>query len=396
MRRLTGALAGLLALLATTTPAAAQVATYGDNGLELKTRDERFTTTIGFRNQIRFTTPFVTPPDNAADQKDESARDFRLNRSRFKAEGHAFSPRLTYKFQADFVEERVRDFNMSWAHRDWLQVRAGWWKVEYLVERMQSSGSQQLVDRSILDRWFTFGRQRGVQVHGEVGPDARGGRYYVGAFRNMDARGGAALPMWLGRYEWAWAGRHPELEQGDPESSRELVLQVGSSLVAAESAYAFFTGSGVAAALPVPGLPEDDEPLPDTPDRYRTRHAAADLVLKWRGVSVQGELHRKHLRLTRTGVERTVVGGYVMAGVLASTLWERAPKPLELTARLALVDPAREVAANRQQEAVAGASWYFDGHRSRVGVDVTRLRYATPDGSRSTDLRTRLQWEFTF
>lgn len=395
MTRWTGVLAALLAW-GVAGPAVGQTATYGENGLEIRTPGDGFSATIGFRNQVRFTTPFVEVPDAASDITSTSLRDLRLNRSRFKAEGQALSPRLSYKFQADFVEERVRDFNVTWAHRDWLNVRAGWWKIEYLVERMQSSGSQQLVDRSILDRWFTLGRQRGVQVHGQVGTRARVGRYYVGAFRNMDAPGGTALPLWLARYEWAWQGRHPELEQGDADASRELQLQVGASVVRAESAFAFFGGSGVGAALSVPGLPDDEEASGFSPDRYQTRHAGGDLVLKWRGVSLQGEAHRKHLRLTRTGVERTVVGGYVMAGVLASTLWERAPKPLELTARLAIVDPAREVADNDQQEAVVGASWYFSGHRSRLGVDVTHLRYSTPTGARSADLRTRAQWEFTF
>lgn len=387
--------AGLVAWLVAA-PAAAQTTTYGDDGLVIRTPGDGFTATIGFRNQVRFTTPFVDVPDEASAIASTTRRDFRLNRSRFKAEGHALSPRLSYKFQADFVEERVRDFNMTWAHRDWLNVRAGWWKIEYLVERMQSSGAQQLVDRSILDRWFTLGRQRGVQVHGQLGGRARVGRYYVGAFRNMDAPGGTALPLWQARYEWAWQGRHPELEQGDAGASRELQLQIGSSLVRAESAFAFFSGSGVGASLAVPGLPDDEDGAGFAADRYRTSHAGGDLVLKWRGVSLQGEVHRKHLRLTRTGVERTVVGGYVMAGVLASTLWERAPKPLELTARLAFVDPAREIDDNDQQETVVGASWYFSGHRSRLGVDVTRLRYSTPTGARSADLRTRAQWEFTF
>lgn len=394
VRRSQGALAGLLVWFVAAT-AGAQTATYGESGLEIRTPGNDFTATIGFRNQLRFTTPFVEVPDEANDISAARQRDFRLNRSRFKVEGQALSPRLSYKFQADFVEERVRDFNMTWAHRDWLNVRAGWWKVEYLVERMQSSGAQQLVDRSILDRWFTLGRQRGVQVHGDLGGRSPMGRYYVGAFRNMDARGGAALPMWLGRYEWAWAGRHPELEQGDADVTRELQLQVGGSVARADSAYAFFSGSGVGAALTVAGLPNDDA-RDAAPDRYRTQHAAADLVLKWRGLSVQSEIHRKHLRLTRTGVERTVVGGYVMAGALASSIWSRLPKPLEFTARVALVDPAREISDNGQQETVIGASWYFAGHRNRLGIDLTRLRYSTPAGVRSTDLRSRAQWEFTF
>ena len=389
-------LAGLLVLL-TANGATGQV-TYGDEGLELHSPDDGFSAVVGWRNQMRFTTPFTSVPADAGDVGDGTTRDFRLNRSRLKVAGHLFSKRLTYRAQADFVEERMRDLNVTYAARDWLRVRAGWWKVEYLVERMQSSGAQQLVDRSILDRWFTLGRQAGIQAHGRIGGKSGwGGHYYAGAFRNVDvdAKGGAPLPVWLARYEWSWAGREMELEQGDPSASRDLQLTVGTSVVRTESAYAFYSGAGLGQRLPVPGL-GDVELLAETPDRYRTRQYAGDAVMKWRGVSLQGEIHRKEVRATTTGSERTLFGAYVMGGVLASSLWSRAPRPLELTARIAVVDPSIEVDANHQQERVVGATWYFQGHRNKLSADVTRLRYATPTQSRDTDLRTRVQWEFTF
>jgi hypothetical protein len=392
-----GWLAGLLVLL-TANVATGQV-TYGDAGLELHSRNDGFSAVVGWRNQVRFTTPFTSVPDDAGDVGGRTMHDFRLNRSRLKVEGHLFSKRLTYKGQADFIEERLRDLNVTYAARDWLRVRAGWWKIEYLVERMQSSGSQQLVDRSILDRWFTLGRQAGIQAHGRVGGKSGwGGHYYAGAFRNVDvdAKGGAAMPVWLARYEWSWAGREmAHLEQGDPDATRDLLLTVGTSVVRTEGAYAFYSGAGLGQALPVSGLPDVDL-LPETPDRFRTRQYAGDAVMKWRGVSLQGEIHRKDVRATMTGSERTLLGAYVMGGVLASSLWSRAPRPLELTARIAVVDPSIEVDANHQQERVVGATWYFQGHRSKLSADVTRLRYTTPAQSRDTDLRTRVQWEFTF
>lgn len=378
---------------------AAAQAVYGDEGVSLRTRDGRFSAVLGLRNQVRFTTPFTTPPDTADDIDESGERDFRLNRSRVKAEGHLLTSRLTYKFQADFVEERVRDLNMSYEIREWLQVRAGWWKVEYLLERMQSSGSQQLVDRSILDRWFTLGRQQGGEVHGRVGGKSPwGGHYYVGAFRNVDVdyQGGRVLPVWLARYEWSWAGREPEdLEQGDPGASDLLQLTVGASLVQTTGAYAFYTGAGLGESLPVPGLPDQDG-LPGAADRYRTRQFGTDAALKWRGVSLQGEMHRKEIDVTSTGARQTLLGGYVMGGVLASSLWSRAPTQLELSARVAVIDPSSGSPGDSQQERVMGANWYFQGHRSKLSVDLTRLYYTTPADTRETDLRTRMQWEFTF
>ena len=377
-------------------PAAGQV-TYGDDWLQMQTPGGGFSALIGWRNQIRFTTPFSSAPEDAEDVDDTSSRDFRLNRSRLKAEGHAFTRRLTYTFQADFVEERVRDLNVSYEAREWLQVRAGWWKIEHLLERIQSSGAQQLVDRSILDRWFTLGRQGGVQIHGRVGGSSGwGGHYYVGAFRNVDADGGSALPVWLARYEWSWAGRELEdREQGDPDASDDLRLTLGSSVVRTEGAYAFYSGAGLGESLPVPGLPDEDDLAPSAA-RYRTRQYAGDVVAKWRGASVQGELHRKDVHAVQTDTRRTVLGGYVMGGILASTLWSRAPRPLEFSARIALVDPATESDDDLQQERMVGANWYIQGHRSKVSVDVTRLLYATPTTTRATDLRTRVQWEVTF
>ena len=372
--------------------------TYGSDGMELRSPGDGFSAVVGWRNQVRFTTPFVAAPDGPQDIDDATRDDFRLNRSRVKVEGHAFSPRLTYTFQGDFVEERVRDLNVTYAVRDWLKVRAGWWKIEYLLERMQSSGAQQLVDRSILDRWFTLGRQAGIQVHGRVGGRSGwGGRYYVGAFRNIERNvsGGALLPVWQARYEWSWAGREIDRVQGDPDASRELLLALGSSVVRTEGAHAFYSGAGIGQSVPVPGLPDLDL-LTERPDRYRTRQYAGDATMKWRGVSLQGELHRKEVRATQVGAERTLLGGYVMGGVLASTLWSRAPKPLELTARVAIVDPAMESDVGHQQERVIGATWYVQGHRNKVSVDVTRLRYSSPTRIRETDLRTRVQWEFTF
>jgi len=381
-------LAGLVVSLAGTGRAAGQM-TYGPEGLRLGAPDGAFLAVVGLRNQIRFTTPFTVVPAEPGEIDARRGEDFRVNRSRLRVNGHAFSPRLRYQFQADFVEERIRDLSVTWEVRPWLRVRGGRWKAEMNRERMESSGAQQLVDRSMLDRWFTLGRQQGVQVSGRVGQTrAWSGTYFAGALRGVDANGGAALPVWLGRYEWTWAGRDMPLWQGDPGASRDLHLAVGGTAARTESAYAFYAGSGVGVSLPI--LP------PGPSDRFRTRQYAGDAALKWRGLSMQGEVHRKEVHRTTTGERRTLAGAYGQGGVLASTLWSRLPARLEFAARIAWVDPDVATVTDDILERVAGANWYVHGHRHKVSADVSQLRFATPAGTRSTDVRTRVQWEVTF
>lgn len=381
-------LAGLMATLLGPSQAAGQV-TYGAEGLRIATPDGDFTAVVGVRNQIRFTTPFAVVPADAAEVGVKVGDDYRVFRSRLRVNGHVFSPRLRYQFQADFVEERIRDLSVTWQARPWLRLRAGRWKAALNRERIESSGAQLLVDRSILDRWFTLGRQQGVEVSGGLGGTRpRGGTYFLGAFRSVDAKGGPALPVWLGRYEWTWAGRELPSWQGDPDASRELLLAIGSTVARTEGAFAFYQGSGVGATLPLfPAGP---------PDRFRTRHYAGDVSLKWRGLSAQGEVHRKEVRRIAAGDRRTLRGAYLQGGVLASTVWERLPSRLELAARAAWIDPHDALADNHHDERVVGVNWYVLGHRHKIAADISRLRFTTPTGVRATDRRTRLQWEVTF
>ena len=368
----------------------AQPVVYGPDGLQITAPDGRFSAVVGFRNQLRLTTPFAEVPDEPREIDGTPSEDVRVNRSRLRLNGHVWSPRLKYQFQADFVEERIRDLSVTWEARPWLHLRAGRWKAEMNLERLQSSGAQQLVDRSILDRWFTLGRHQGVQVAGVVGESRPwGSAYSVGAFRGVDARGGQALPVWIARYEWRHAGRAVPLWQGDPERSRDLHLAIGSSVARAEADVAFYLGSGVGTTMPVLAPVSASE-------RYRTRQVAGDVVAKWRGLSAQAELHRKHVRRLTTGGEQTLVGGYVMGGIVASALWARLPSALEFSVRYARVDPDITQPADRVDERVVGATWYLQRHRQKLTTDLSRLSFGTSAGVRETALRTRLQWEITF
>ena len=54
----------------------------------------------------------------------------------------------------------------------YLSFKAGQWKVYYNRERVISSGSQQMIDRSMINSYFTVDRQQGVSLYGHL--DGRG------------------------------------------------------------------------------------------------------------------------------------------------------------------------------------------------------------------------------
>ena len=70
------------------------------------------------------------------------------------------------------------------------------------------------------------------------------------------------------------------------------------------------------------------------------------------------------------------------------------PKPLELIARYARVRPDDSQITPRQTELAFGGNWFFNGHRNKLTLDVTRLREST-DVGRSAFWGLRLQWDIS-
>ena len=71
------------------------------------------------------------------------------------------------------------------------------------------------------------------------------------------------------------------------------------------------------------------------------------------------------------------------------------PAPLELIARYANVRPDDVVLTSRQTEWAVGGNWFFNGHRNKLTLDVTRLHETTAVG-KSAIWGTRLQWDVSF
>lgn len=367
------------------------VISYGPEGLELRDADDDFRLRIGGRVQFRYASPFEDDPLDPEEIGRERQTLTRIRRARFRASGHLFSPKLTFNYQYDLVNTWLLDARLNYEVRPWLQFRAGQWKAEYNRERVASSSEQQMVERSIVNRVFTIDRQVGAMVHGRLGEGRQlDSTYWVGVFNgggrsrgNDDRR-----PLWVARYQWNVAGGGLGFAAVDFERTRTVRAIVAVAASGNQSAYSRFSSDG---GGQVEDLPEG------VAGQYSMSQWVAEGALKWAGVSVQHEFHWKRVANRFTGTARQLNGGYVQGGFFPHEVWRLVPRPLELTARFASVDPDVEGINDQREELAVGANWFLNEHRNKFSMDATRLRFDTLQGGRAeSSTRIRLQWDVSF
>jgi hypothetical protein len=361
----------------------------GPSGIDLKSGDGRYRLHLWFRGQLRFSTPFNADPRSPEDFQAPAKNSFDVQRIRIKLEGHAYRPWLNYSFEYDF-KSRLLDVQLTLSRFPWLQFRAGQWKVNYNRERVDSSGKQQLADRSIVNREFTVDRQPGFMLFGRLLPGSHADSwYYLGLFNGngANASNDDSRMMWLARYQWNFLGRDLPFSQGDVKIRDKPAGSLAFAAVGNRSPYTRFSTEGGG---------ELDGFEAGTAGRYDLRQYLQELAFQYRGFSVQQELHYKDITDNSTGLETSLRGGYAQAGLFPWALTRRFPRPLELAVRWAFVDPDRSVPEDGRRELTFGANWFFSGHDNKLTADVSRLELDQGAATTLRDYRLRVQWDISF
>lgn len=306
-----------------------------------------------------------------------------------KVGGHAYRQGLEYYLEYDFPSSRLLDYRLTLGPSE-AQVRVGQWKVNYSRERVQSSGEQTFVERSIVNRVFTLDRQTGVMLFGHLfdgGPADL--RYYVHALTGAGAGGQENDDkhlMWLGRLEWQPLGTDPDMSGGDLDRRTEPALTIAGAGVTNRSAFTRFSGSG---GGQLPGYQDGD------PGQYRMRQALIETAFKYRGVSVQHESHWKRIEDTTTDITSDYEGTYVQAAFFPAEFIMGLPEPLEVGARWATVSGGPAAVASESREVGGVANWYFSGHKNKLSLDIFRVSIEDQT-SRADRWRARVQWDVSF
>lgn len=357
---------------------------YGKKGLEFEAGDTFLW--LGFRLQGRYDSLPGTLND-PSDLADPDPGEWELNRGRIKGGGHLFAEWLEVYSEYDFTTNGWLDYRVTVHLGDHAGFRVGQWKSEFNRERIDSSGAQQFVDRSLSNYWFTLDRQLGVAAGARLcagGPaDSMLWLEYLSG-RGLGATFDGDSGLWMLRWQWNPAGEMLGFGQADLDRRDEPVSAVTLATVYGDSHYTRFSSSG---GGQLPGYSYGD---------YRIFQLMFETAARWRGLSWQQELHWKDIEDRRAGGHRHLWGGYMQVGAFPSECWGGFPDPLELVARVASVDPDTSVSSDRQWEWSLGANWYFHGHRNKISTDVSLLDFDDPVGGDESELRFRVQWDVSF
>ena len=285
----------------------------------------------------------------------------------------------------DLVGSKWLDYRATVSVAPWLDIRVGQWKSEFSRERINSSGKQQLVERSISNYWFTLDRQLGLSTSARFGAGTRWySQFWVQALSglglNRATENGNGLLML--RWQLSPDGEVLPFSGSDLARRSERVSSLALAYVTGDSRCTRFSSDGCGQ---LPGFADGD---------YDLEQLMLETALQHRGISWEQELHFKRVRDEQTGAVTQLVGGYAQIGSFLNEWWPAIPAPLELAARFAIVDPNTDRSSDTNRELTLGANWFFSGHRNKLSLDLSWLEDDDLlDGGKQT--RLRLQWEIS-
>ena len=359
---------------------------YGSKGWEMNFNN-KFMMQVQWRLQFRFesqsTTPlFFIPEEDAIDGS------FNVQRARLKVGGFAYSPDIKYYLEYDFPSGYLLNWEFTFSRLKYLQFKLGQWKIKYNSERFISSGKQQFVERSVSNRYFTFDRQMGVLLKGDLfDGKIASGSYNIGLFNGNGrmTQNDDGKFLFFTRYQWNFS-RHPmKMAYCDIDRITKPEGFIAFAYAFNESAFTRFSSSG-GGTLPGYDIGESQQ--------YNIHQYNAELLFKYRGFSFSNENHIKNIDDKILMQKSKIYGGYAMAGYFFSEIAECFPKPLEFVVRYAYVSNDTFFSENINEYSI-GFNWFFKGHLSKLSTDFSYVENQD-FVSDEDNFRFRIQWDVSF
>ncbi len=285
-----------------------------NKGFFIKTQDEKFKLSITGYTQLMYE---LEKFEN--DSKD-NINTFRVRRARLTFSGNTFTKKLTYKFQLDLTKPQLLDaFYQYAAFGESLNVRIGQWTIPMNRQQLVSSSKQQFNDRSLASKEFIPGTEIDADKDGVVEKTNKDGRD-IGIGVNgklfnkkldyevaiMNGNGVNTVNV---NNELMYAGRVSYNVMGDYGYSE-------SDLDHSDDPAVFVGGHGIYNVGEI--------------TQNKQIFGGFESGLKWKGLSVQGELMLRNTNAT--GVkDKNDYGYYTQAGYFV------VPKKLEVAARASQV-----------------------------------------------------------
>jgi len=334
-----------------------------------------------------------------------------IRRARTKLTGHAYAPWLKYYMQYDWSQPVMRDLSLTIDKYKWAQVRVGRGKVNYNNERVASSGSQQFVNRSIVNDVFTVDRQQGIEIKGNL----FSGKwydmtYYAGVFTGMgigERNNDDSNMMYSGRLQWNAMGGEMKFSQSDTEFLEKPALNISIAANTNQSkCTAFETDSRSCRRLVdvnATGGSRYRDPSNTTAagaqaGQYKIDQLMEEVHFKYKGFSLLHELHAKRIKDTlNNDAETNLLGGFVQAGFFPHQQINFIPKEIELAGRYAFVDMDTDRNNDKQTEFSAVINYFLEGHFNKLSLQLSRLSVEDPIKlEEEAENRLWAQWDLSF
>jgi hypothetical protein len=317
-------------------------------GATIRSSDDRFSLNLRGRIQARGTLT-ETPDDEKG-----PVTGFQVRRMRIVFQGNALGPDLTYYIQLAFsnldmepdLRSPLRDAYFTWAIARDASLRVGQMKVPFGRQRVVSSSALQLVDRSIVTSEFNLDRDVGLHLFSKDLFGLGGRLGYSLAVFGGDGRNRVAEPK-------------PKLAIGVSGAYNQNTNRPRSTF---------------------------DQPYQGAV-HFDYVHVGADVLLKWRGLSVSGEyFYRKADKHQRTAIVDDMPiaqysrSGWGAFGTVGHMVWSG----LELLVRYGYHKPLKDAAGAIpiRYELGGGVSYYFREHNLKVQTDYFYLPTKTFDGGK--------------
>ena len=281
-------------------------------GVQYTSPEERFSINPWLRAQFRFSDPFDEDLLTAAEFANLPGSDFEVRRARLKVKGFLWQPKIGFYYEHELTGDHpLLDLRLDLDLRKDLQLRIGQHKILFNRERIDSSGTQQFVERSIATYAFTLDRQLGITLTKKFQQGTTMDNWLMLGVNQGTGRGGlnedGGDPMYLARWQWHFLGKELPFSQSDLKFRKMPAASLAFAAAQVRGAYTRYSSSGG-------GQLDGFETGGDK--RYTLRQFLQEFAWHYAGMSIQQELHFKDIRDHETGTDSSLRGGYAQFGKL--------------------------------------------------------------------------------
>jgi len=373
---------------------------FGKGIINYTAEDNSWSTKMNIRFQTLFSTGYNVSPNLGL--TDEFSN-FMIRRARLKFTGHAFSPKLKYKMELGQSSRDIGGFLgpvfkdapglvfdavVYWNFAEGFNLWVGQTKLPGNRERVISSGSLQLVDRSLLNSRFNIDRDMGVQLHHKWSVGDQMQSFVMKEILSISQGEGRGIVInnvggfsYTGRLEFLPFGEFDSKGKDDYTSSSlkrtqssKLAFALGGDFN--NRAARTFSSRGIFM-------------INDSDSGFYTTNITTlfiDLMYKYKGWSLMAEYAaRKANDPIAKNEDDSLTGAVVMEGdsfnIMGAYLFE---SNWEITGRFTTVDYAKRYTISKdvfdENQFTLGVSKYISGHNLKIQGDVSYKSTDTKNG----------------